>query len=286
MTNKTADVAIIGTGIVGIATAYFLAKNHGVRNIVLIDRDQPMYFTSAQSGENYRNWWPHPSMVALTNRSIDLLEAIARESGNRINMNRRGYSLATRETNIDQIIQELHNGLGEAAAHDIRYHENATSASYQPPIAADWETAPRGVDVLRNQTLIRKTFPSYADDIQSIIHIRRGGDISGQQLGMHMLEYLKATGATRITGKVEAINKTDEGYQLEISPTSQQTAETIRLSAQKLVNAAGPFAGQIAAMLDVTLPLYNTFQQKIAFEDKQKAIPRNMPFSIDLGGRW
>lgn len=72
MANKTADVAIIGTGIVGIATAYFLAKNHGVRNIVLIDRDQPMYFTSAQSGENYRNWWPHPSMVALTNRSIDL----------------------------------------------------------------------------------------------------------------------------------------------------------------------------------------------------------------------
>lgn len=285
MANKTTDVAIIGTGIVGIATAYFLAKNHGVRNIVLIDRDQPMYFTSAQSGENYRNWWPHPSMVALTNRSIDLLETVARESCNRINMNRRGYSLATRETNIDQIVQELHNGLGEQAEQEIRYHESASSASYQPPIAPDWETAPRGVDILRNQALIRKTFPSYADDIQTIIHIRRGGDISGQQLGMHMLEYLKAQGAIRIIGSVESINKTDECYQLEISSASNNTAGTTKLNALKVVNAAGPFADNIAAMLDVKLPLYNTFQQKIAFEDREKAIPRNMPFSIDLDGQ-
>ena len=30
------------------------------------------------------------------------------------------------------------------------------------------------------------------------------------------------------------------------------------------------------------MPIYNTFQQKIAFEDKARAIPRDMPFSIDL----
>jgi len=71
---SSCQIAIIGTGIVGIATAYYLAKNRGLTDIVLIDRNQPMTFTSAQSGENYRNWWPHPVMVAFTNRSIDLLE--------------------------------------------------------------------------------------------------------------------------------------------------------------------------------------------------------------------
>ena len=35
-------------------------------------------------------------------------------------------------------------------------------------------------------------------------------------------------------------------------------------------------------MLGVSLPLTHTFQQKIAFEDHQGAIPRDMPFAIDL----
>ena len=92
MTEKSTHVAIIGTGIIGIATAYYLATRQGITDVLLIDAGPPMAFTSAQSGENYRNWWPHPSMVDFTNRSIDLLEDLARESGNRINMNRRGYA--------------------------------------------------------------------------------------------------------------------------------------------------------------------------------------------------
>ncbi len=35
-------------------------------------------------------------------------------------------------------------------------------------------------------------------------------------------------------------------------------------------------------MLGVDLPVFNTLQQKIAFEDVAGAIPRHMPFSIDL----
>lgn len=35
-------------------------------------------------------------------------------------------------------------------------------------------------------------------------------------------------------------------------------------------------------MVGVTLPIFNTFQQKIAFEDRDGAIPRTLPFSIDL----
>lgn len=62
MTTATqrADVAVIGAGIAGLAVADYLAVEHGVRDVVVIDSGDPMALTSAQSGENYRNWWPHP----------------------------------------------------------------------------------------------------------------------------------------------------------------------------------------------------------------------------------
>src|SRR5262249_52743674 len=58
-----------------------------------------------------------------------------------------------------------------------------------------------------------------------------------------------------------------------------------RLKAGILVDAAGPHATKIAAMLGETLPVSTIFQQKIAFEDTAGAIPRGMPFAVDLDGQ-
>jgi glycine/D-amino acid oxidase-like deaminating enzyme len=55
-----------------------------------------------------------------------------------------------------------------------------------------------------------------------------------------------------------------------------------KISADIMVNVAGPFTNTIAGMLGVALPVFNIFQQKIAFEDRLGAISRDMPFSIDL----
>lgn len=272
------EVAVVGCGSIGLASAYYLARHHGIHDIALIDSGQPMAFTSAQSGENYRNWWPHSSMVAFTNRSIDLLEEIARETGNRITMNRRGYVLATRHENIDALVKQLHEGLGEDADRVVRYHDNPQTTSYERPLHAQWQGVQEGVDILRNADLIRSVFPAYADDIRSIIHIRRGGDISGQQLGMHMLEYLRSVGAQRIVGAVKTI-RADAPFSLEVH---DEKTGSVQITADKLINAAGPFAADIADMLGQSLPVFNTFQQKIAFEDRAQAIPRDMPFSIDL----
>ena len=99
------SVAVIGAGSIGIAVAYYLVRHHGLKDVVLIEPRDPMSLTSAQSGENYRNWWPHPVMTAFTNHGIDLLEEIDRDSGGRINMTRGGYSLVTRQTQPDDLIR-------------------------------------------------------------------------------------------------------------------------------------------------------------------------------------
>ncbi len=275
--DQGATVAIIGTGIAGIATAYYLATRHGITDIVLVDAGQPMAFTSAQSGENYRNWWPHPTMVTFTNRSIDLMEAIAKDSDNQINMTRRGYALATRETEIEALLKQLAEDLGPAGGEQLRVHDTAAAPGYQHPTSPAWERAPAGVDILSSQDLIASAFPSFGHEIRRVIHIRRAGDISGQQLGTYMLDRIRALGGRRLTGMVEAIERTRDFTLIIRGERGVQ-----RLRAERVINAAGPFADRIATMLDVELPIHNVFQQKIAFDDREKAIPRDMPFSIDL----
>ena len=265
------EVAVIGAGSVGIAVAYHLVRA-GVRRVALVDPLEPMSLTSAQSGENYRNWWPHPVMTAFTDDSIRLMEELDRDSGGRLHMTRGGYALATRRERPGDLIEELHRGYAGSPAR-IRVHEAA--GSYRAPQRTPWEGAPDGVDVLLDRELIRRTFPSFADDVASVVHIRRAGSIDAQQMGGCMLEKIRNDGGRVVRGRVKAIDARG-GFTLRL-----QGAE---LQADRIVNAAGPFVNDIAAMLGERLPVQCVFQQKIAFPDTARAVPRGLPFSIDLDG--
>ena len=231
--NDAVDIAVIGAGVAGIATAYYLCSEQGKTSVVLIDPRQPMSYTSAQSGDNYRNWWPHAIMTAFTNDSIDELDRLARDSNDVFNMTRGGYVLASRKEPD---------------------REDQASGS---AIASD--------------------YPWLSGEIRSVTHIRRGGDISAQQLGMYMLEKIRGCGGRLLRGAVTSIGA-GRTFELEIDTG-------ITVEAEQLVNAAGPFANHIAGMLGETLPVSNLFQQKVAFEDRLGAIRRDMPFSIDLDAK-
>jgi glycine/D-amino acid oxidase-like deaminating enzyme len=281
MSERRADIAVVGAGIVGIACAYYLAKGRPSAKIAIVDPNAPMSLTSAASGENYRNWWPHPVMTEFTDFSIDLLEEIARQHDNRIHMTRRGYALATRRARPDDLLKELHTGYGPEGARRIRVHETSSSPGYVPADSADWQSAPEGVDVLQNRELIRGHFPSFDPEVSTILHIRRAGDISGQQLGSVMLEHVRAVGGTLIAARVVQVARAGDDFVLTMR--GRDGDETLR--AGIVVNAAGPYIAGIAHMLGETLPVENVFHQKIAFADSLKAIDRKMPFSIDLDGQ-
>jgi glycine/D-amino acid oxidase-like deaminating enzyme len=238
-------VAIVGAGVAGIATAYYLCVEYGTTSVLLIDYRQPMSYTSAQSGDNYRNWWPHATMTAFANDSIDLMERLARDTNNVFNMNNRGYVLATRQADIGDLVAK-------------------TQANID-------------VDVLSDRKAIDSQFPALSEDIMNVIHIKRGGDISGQQLGAYMLERIREAGGKRLHGEVTQVTK-NSAFSLQV-----KTADEIKsIAADVVVNAAGPYVNSVAVMLGTALPVKNIYQQKIAFDDRFAAIPRGMPFSIDL----
>jgi glycine/D-amino acid oxidase-like deaminating enzyme len=272
------EVAVIGAGSIGIAVAYYLVTQHRVRHLALIDPRDPMSLTSAQSGENYRNWWPHPVMTAFTDHSIDLLQALDEESGGRLNMTRGGYALATRRSRPEDLIRDLYRGYG-ATGGEIRLRESL-ACDYQSPTRTPWSATAGGVDVLLAPELIRATFPSFAQDIGTVIHIRRAGSISAQQLGQFMLEAIRASGARLIRANVTRIDGTAP-FMLELASTDGPAV----IRADRIVNAAGPHLRDIGAMLGEEIPVKCVYQQKIAFEDRDGAIPRDMPFSIDLDGQ-
>lgn len=272
------DAAVIGAGSVGIAVAYYLVKEHGLSRIALIDPRDPMSLTSAQSGENYRNWWPHPAMTAFTDHSISLMEEIDRASGSRLNMTRGGYALVSRRQRPEDLIDSLYQGYGDAPGR-IRIRESASS-NYQPPRRTPWKDAPDGVDVLLGKALIQRTFPSYASDAETVVHIRRAGSISAQQMGQFMIERIRDAGGHLRRAEVRSITA---GSCFNLELVSHRGVE--HLKADRLVNAAGPFLRDVASMLGEELPVRCVYQQKIAFEDRERAIPRDMPFTIDLDGQ-
>lgn len=279
MKTNDVEILVIGAGMAGLATAYYLAVEHKRSRLLIVDEGQPMALTSAQSGENYRNWWPHPTMAAFTDHSTDLMEDIARRTDNRIHMTRRGYLLVTRDEKPDELLRQLDAGYGASSASLIRQHEGS-SQTYSPPLSADWQTAPDGVDVLRGRDLIRRYYPAFDNQIATALHIRRAGDISGQQLGQYMLETMRPLGAQFQQARVVGIARTDR-FLVDVVADSERQG----IKADIIVNAAGPFASHISAMHGEKLPMHNVLQQKIAFVDRDRAVDRKMPFAIDLDGQ-
>ena len=294
MTVSTADVVICGAGISGIASAYHLAVTCGIRNVVLVDERPPLTLTSDKSTECYRNWWPGPgnAMVRLMNRSIDWLERWAGESNNRFLLSRRGYAYFTADPNR---IADFKHAAEEAAslgAGAVRYHtDRSNDAAYAPTRTLAWpsgQAAPRsgasvepddyagqpiGSDLVLDRSLILERFPYINENVVALVHPRRCGWFSGQQLGMYLLEQARAHGARLMSGRIDRIDVIDgRVHTIHVGADSIQT--------RTFVNAAGPYLNHVAHLIGVDLPVFNEFHGKIAFKDHLGIVPRDAPLLI------
>jgi glycine/D-amino acid oxidase-like deaminating enzyme len=255
MISSTADVVICGAGIAGISVAYHLAVKYDIKNVVLIEEHTPLSLTSDKSTECYRNWWPGPgdAMVSLMNRSIDILEGLAHESDNFFHLNRRGYVFATANPTRIADFKRTAEESAELSAGPVRSHKGQPGdLLYAPAPPQGFENQPIGSDLILDPVIIRKHFPYLTEQTVALIHARRCGWFSAQQLGMYMLERARERGARLLQA----------------------------ISARNFVNAAGPFLKDVGQMVGIDLPVFSELHAKIAFKDSLGTVPRDAPMII------
>ena len=265
----TADVVVCGAGIAGVATAYHLAVKRGVRKVVLVDPRPPLTLTSDKSTECYRNWWPNAPMVGLMNRSIDLLEEMARESDNAFHLSRQGYLYVT--GNSDRLREMADEGISisNLGAGELRKHPGVSD--YQSPGGPG---RPDGADLFLDGDELRRFYPFLTKQAVGGIHARRAGWFSAQQLGAWMIDQALREGLQIIKASVIRVTVQAGAVSGVVLDSGQDIATPI------FVNAAGPMLAQVGRLLEVELPVFSEVHIKVAFRDHQRVIPRHSPMVI------
>jgi len=100
------DVVIVGGGSHGLATAYYLAKTHGVRNVAILERS---YIGSGASGRNttiIRSNYRTPEGAAFYERSVKLYEQLSGELDFNLMFSQHGHLTLAHSDSSLRVMQE------------------------------------------------------------------------------------------------------------------------------------------------------------------------------------
>jgi len=246
--DKTADAVVIGGGIIGTATAFWLSRA-GLSTIVLEMRDGLSTLTTTASIESFRAQFTEPAMAALARESIEVWENFAEVTGldgYEIDLHHGGYMFCTTEAEKVPLIQETVDG----------YHAVGVTDS----------------EFLTGEEVIKR-YPWISPEVKAAAFRAKDGWFSAHEVTQgfaRAAENARFYLRTRATG----IEKDEKGVSAVV--TDRGTIQT-----RVVVNAAGPFAVTVAGWAGVDLPVFQMRRQRV-FVAPHAKIPREAPLTIDL----
>jgi sarcosine oxidase subunit beta len=92
-----ASVVIVGGGIMGLSTAYNLAKNHGITDVVVLERSYLCSGASGRNGGGVRAQFSSETNVRLMQESLRLCRSFAAEMKINVWFRQGGYLFLTRD---------------------------------------------------------------------------------------------------------------------------------------------------------------------------------------------
>jgi sarcosine oxidase subunit beta len=246
VSKSTADVIIIGGGIIGVCTAYYLAVRGGV-DVVLLERLLLAQGSTGLSVGGIRQQFSHPANIRLSQETVALFERFEDEFGVDIKFCRAGYLfLAERkDTWLDfEASAEVQRSLGVPV-------ELLTPSE----IESRWP-------YLNVEDLVGGTFCSedgYADPYL----VTMGFAAAARRLGVTIEEMTEVTAIQAAGGRVEGV-----------------CAGGSSIAAPVIVNAAGPWAAQVGHLAGLDLPV-RPYRRQAFMTAPFDALPRPVPMIID-----
>jgi len=250
---KSADVVVIGGGIVGVATAFWTSRA-GLDTVLVEMRDGLSTLTTPNSVECFRAQFAEKPMVELAKPSIEIFDNFADVvglPGYDISVRHQGYLFMTDDESMLDGMQAAVRQYHDFGIDDVEFLD--------------------GVEV-------RKRFPFVASKVVGATFRQGDGWFSTHEAtqGFAKGSAARFLISTKATG-------------IQVDPQGVSAVETTRgtISTRIVVNAAGPFAGVVGEMAGVTLPLEPVRRQKVFIAPKE-AIPQGAPFTVDLvsGAYW
>jgi glycine/D-amino acid oxidase-like deaminating enzyme len=247
-TPTTADIVIIGGGVMGASAAYHLAKR-GMKNIVLLEKEE--FFGTGATGRcagGVRYQFSTEINVKLSIESLPMIERFKDEIGQDVNYRKCGYLLiATDEKDATTFKHnvELQNHLG-----------------VQTQLLKGDEVRAR-LPLMKFEDAIAGTF-NQKDGIVDPNSVVAGYVSAAQKMGVKAINRAEAIGICVSKNEIEAVE------------TTQGVIQT-----RMILNTAGPWAGQIGKMAGVQIPIVPIRRQMFT-TDPLKEIPEDFPFVIDF----
>jgi glycine/D-amino acid oxidase-like deaminating enzyme len=223
------DVIVVGAGITGAATAYFL-KKRGAKDVLLLERDQPAAGGTGKSAAIIRQHYSVPIGSNLTRESIGLLKGLT-EAGFRSGLAQTGWHML--------ISEEMLEGT-RATVEQVKSLGIATEFTDLASSRLAELVAPEGV-----VGVVYEPDGGYADPV----HATEAFVAAFQALGG---EFRSKTPVRALVGDSKRVT----GVELE--------AES--LEAGVVVNASGPWAGKLGESVGLDMPLRVVREQDSVWE--------------------
>jgi len=244
----TAEIVIIGGGVMGASTAYHLARR-GLKNIVLLERGSFLgQGATSKCAGGVRHQFATEVNIRLSLASLQMLDEFQAELDQVIDVRRCGYLfMLTREE-------------------DVAAFRANVALQHSLGVATEWlsgDEVRRRVPLLVAPDALAGTFYG-RDGLADPNGVVMGYAKAARRLGVKIFTSVEVTGLTIVSGQVRGV-QTTAGY----------------ISTQIVVNAAGPWAGHIGTMAGVNLPI-RPLRRQILTTTPLPAVPSDFPFVIDF----
>ncbi|HHS49649.1 MAG TPA: FAD-binding oxidoreductase [candidate division Zixibacteria bacterium] len=229
---KTAEVVIIGGGVVGASIAYELTKR-GVKDIVVLEKSYISSGSTGRCGAGVRQQWGLEMNCRLAKGSVDIFEQLTEELDYDIEFRQGGYLvLAHNSTQVKQFERniKLQNSVGIPS----RFVDKDEAREICPPI--------------NTEAFVKATYcptDGHANPFKTNFAYARAAERGGARV----YRYTEAKDILTENGRIVGV-ETDKG----------------RISTNIVVNASGPWSHEVAKLAGIEIPTFSERHQCLVSE--------------------